>query len=1019
MKALKTVGMVVAAVALVATGVGIAAGGAAAAAAGSATAATAMSIASYAGLASMAISVGSALFAPKPNFQGGGDPQRFQTNPQSGLPYCIGRTAMSGLRIHADTGRTPGYTKDDDILGFAVLLSAGGQIQQIEQFTADSEVVAFDGGGQAVGRYASWMGQKISTGTVGAAALALSLNGCAMPGWTSAHKLSGMTHALWMVRHDSKGNYYSAGVPEPRWVGKWVRVYDPRLDSTYPGGSGSCRALDEATYVWSRNPALHALTWALGRWQNGKRTVGIGAPVSTIRVADFVEAANVADANGWGCGGVEWSTDSKWQALKRMLQAGGAVPTKTGAMIGCRVFTPRVSVATITRAHLLDGLSYEATRPRRDRINSIIPRYRSEEHEWEIVSGAPVTVAAYVTADGGLRRKELDLPLVQNEVGQGYDGAAQAGSLAAYEIVNAREAGPIRFTTGPQWLGLKCGDCITFDVPEEGFSAAKLLIVEPPQFDPATGKISFVADTETDSKHAFALGQSSAPPPAFALSPPDLAPATPASGLWSLTAWTGADGLPLLRVAAATHAAEWESVQIEYRKVGAADWLSGGLHRDNGAVSVEIGGVDGSAAYEARVAHRGAGGVSAWRALGSVTTPANGIPALLPLGANQAVNSEFAVDLAGWDGSLATSFPGGYCDFARNWGGVYGGNPINLACLLYDYTGVTPPAVGSRWVLGPRQKGFDGNLADLRRYALPVKAGDRVYGRGLMALVRGVNAYARVRFWTEAGVFAGEFDSAQVPGDGTLGAPSGNPATRANLTECDVFGVAPADGFAVFGTWGIPVPGGGYPDFYIFLGQPMLAKVAPGQTVAPPYTPGPGDRAADRTADNTAANTAAVGAAGASTVVAGVTAANNGLDAGGNVLTNKVSTGSVQDGAMSAEAAAFSPAAAAAGRPGWALMQSISFTSTGKQVWLQFTAAPAHTNTVYFNVQVKRNGSVIWTSGTYGGPGNGSTYSLAFAITDTPAAGAVSYEVEANYGTPNGGTLVLSDRSLIALELKK
>src|SRR3546814_6385984 len=73
----------------------------------------------------------------------------------------------------------------------------------------------------------------------------------------------------------------------------------------------SHRALNESTYEWSDNTALHALTWALGRWENGKRTVGIGAPVENIRVSDFVEAANIADANGWTMGGVEWSTDSK------------------------------------------------------------------------------------------------------------------------------------------------------------------------------------------------------------------------------------------------------------------------------------------------------------------------------------------------------------------------------------------------------------------------------------------------------------------------------------------------------------------------------------------------------------------------------------------------------------------------------------------------------------------------------------------------------------------------------------
>src|SRR3546814_9990938 len=88
-------------------------------------------------------------------------------------------------------------------------------------------------------------------------ALVTGVQTCALP-------ISGIAHALWAVRYDAKGDHFAAGVPEPQWIGKWVRVYDPRKDSTYPGGSGSHRALNESTYEWSDNPALHALTWALG-----------------------------------------------------------------------------------------------------------------------------------------------------------------------------------------------------------------------------------------------------------------------------------------------------------------------------------------------------------------------------------------------------------------------------------------------------------------------------------------------------------------------------------------------------------------------------------------------------------------------------------------------------------------------------------------------------------------------------------------------------------------------------------
>lgn len=573
-------------------------------------------IATYSNMAATAIDM---VAPPKPNF-GNGNPLQFQTNPQSGLPYPIGRTRMSGVRIHADTYDATAFKSEgkQDVIAFGVLLGAGGPMQEIETFRADKMTVTFDGAGNATGDNANYMAQKVSLGAPGASALALSFGGAGFPGWSSAHKLSGICHALWDLRYDEKGKHYGAGVPEPEWIGKWVKVYDPRKDSTYPGGSGSHRALNEATYEWSNNPALHALTWCLGRWQNGKRTLGIGAPIGSIRMADFVEAANVADANLWACGGVEWSTDSKGSTLKRMLQAGGAEVTMTGAMIGCRVNTPRVSIATIEAADLLDSLTIAASKSRRDRFNTVIPRFRSEQHEWEVVSGSPVSVAEYVAIDGGPRTKEIDFPLVQME-GNGT-GHQQPGQLAAYEIVNSREAGPIRFTTGPRFFGIKTGDCVTLNVPGEGL-VSQPVIIRGVSRDPATMKFTFEAETETGAKHDYAMGATTTPPPTWEPTPPDIAPPTPSPLIWSLENAFSDDGHPGIRIIGACEFPGADSVLIEYRKVGDPDWLT--LAKSDAAQAVRqvVAPLDGDTAYEARLAYQSDNRVSEWLVLSSVTTP--------------------------------------------------------------------------------------------------------------------------------------------------------------------------------------------------------------------------------------------------------------------------------------------------------------------------------------------------------------------------------------------------------------
>lgn len=655
-KALRTAVLVIGAVALVATGIGAAAGaglfGAAAAAAGGTVAgisvATIAAIGTWASLAAGVLGVVAQLTAPKPS--AAGSSTSFTTNPQSGLPYAMGRCRMSGLRIYAKTRSSPNWSKTHDLLFFGVLLTIGGQIDSIEKFTGDNEVITFDAStGQATsGSHPDWMAQKVHLGTTMTSALALSLISGAAPGWTGDHKLSGMTHALWALRADTKNNeHFTGGVPEPAWIGKWVRVYDPRLDSTYPGGSGACRALDESTYVWSQNPGLHALTWSLGRWQNGKRTCGIGAPIANIRVADFVECANVCDANGWKVGGVEWTTDSKWDSLKRILQAGGAIPTQTGAMIGCLVATPRVAIATIESRHLLERLTIAKTKPRTQRFNTVIPRFVDEASEWGLVAGAPIVEPAFVTQDGGPRTKGIDFPLVPV-----FDGeaATQPGQLSAYAIVNSREAGPISWATGPEFAGLKTGDVVNLNVPEKDLNNQPVLITRRSP-DPATGMIRFSADTETYSKHAYALGQATTPPPPFISTPPDLTPEAPAGADWAVTPVASGSGEPGLIVTGTADNPAAEAVVMEYRKVGDADWLPSGTVPAATAIRHIITGLLPSTDYEVRIGYRTSGVTGAFvELLGPYATGAALSGSYQPLSG----------DLTAIDALTTTSFGRGY-----------------------------------------------------------------------------------------------------------------------------------------------------------------------------------------------------------------------------------------------------------------------------------------------------------------------------------------------------------------------
>jgi hypothetical protein len=575
---------------------------------------------------SSALSLASGLTAKKPSVAATGAQTQFKADPNAGIPCVLGRTGEGGFivfRSNADgwSDKTP-----NDLDDFVIVHSIG-PIQGYEGFKADQVAVSFDGSGNGSGGFSGFMWQKSQLGaTPEASALAVAAGVSARPsGWGTDAKLSGLAASQWRLRFDAKGGHYQGGTPKPQWVLLGVKVYDPRLDSTYPGGSGACRAADETTWVYSENPYLHALTWLIGRRQNGQRVMGVGMPVNGILTAHYVEGANIADANGWKVGGVVYSTDNKWEVLKAILQAGGGEPLRLGAQVGCLVNTPRVSLATITIDDLAQGeVSVTATQRQRDRINGVIPRYRSEDHEWEIVPGAPVRVASHVTEDGDQRTREIEYALVQVAAGE---TVVQPAQLARYDIENAREFGPISVPLKLRWMGYRPGDCVTANLPESGLNSQPILILNR-ALEPGTCVVTLTARSETPAKHPFALGQTTEAPSTPSVSGPPLVP-TPDFADWSITGTSISSGgvtVPALVIAGGAPTSIG-SVIFEYRVyTGAgmdpdAGWIAAGVDIP-ATTSKIVASVKSGETYQVSVSYLARGVRGGRLILGPVTTSA-------------------------------------------------------------------------------------------------------------------------------------------------------------------------------------------------------------------------------------------------------------------------------------------------------------------------------------------------------------------------------------------------------------
>jgi len=408
---------------------------------------------------------------------------------------------------------------------------------------------------------------------------------------------------------------FPQGMPKGLWVVSGIKVYDPRKDSTFLGGSGAHRRANHQTWEFSENPYLCALDWTLGRQYNGNKVYGIGAKWEEVDVSAFVAGANIADANGWKVGGVVVSSDDKMAVLGTLLESGGGVPIARGAQISCMVNAPKVSTLTLTSADVIGEVEVQNSTSWRDRSNTVVPSYREESQLWEVIAGQAVSSSVYVEEDGGETKTiEVEYPLVQQ--------AKQAHQLAVYELCNGREFLTMRVTAGIRMLNAKVGEAITVNLPEINANGQKCLVVSR-EFNPADWSVVLGLKSETDAKHPFALGQTQVAPPSPSLDGYNPAePGAPNSNAWSVTSTTitADDGviIPALVVSGENDDPNTAAILVEYRPTGSAEWINWGSFAKH-TRQIEITAVTRNTAYDVAVSYRTVLGVTSDRLLLSGT----------------------------------------------------------------------------------------------------------------------------------------------------------------------------------------------------------------------------------------------------------------------------------------------------------------------------------------------------------------------------------------------------------------
>lgn len=374
--------------------------------------------------ASAALGAGASLLAPKPkapsDLTSTGDRLTVSIHTREPRKIVLGSTAMA-----ADV-RDQEYSNDQTYLHRFIVV-ASHKVHAIRAIYFDDKL-AWTVTGGAQGEFKPWL--QVTPVLEGSAINAVNLG----PRMGGARRYTGCAyiHIRYQILANSKklDSVFNQSIPSRiTIVGDGAPVYDPRRDSTVPGGSGPQRANDQSTWAWdasaSRNPALGTLFYLLGWRINGRLAVGKGIPPARLDLASFIEAANLCDepvarsAGGteprYRCDGVISEGDATDAVLDNLKASMNAVLDDIDGRLRLTVLHNDLAapIGDLDTSDVLGKFTWQQTLPLNDSVNVIRGGYidPSTSSLFQLADYPEVAIAS---RDGIERSQTINYPLVQS-----------------------------------------------------------------------------------------------------------------------------------------------------------------------------------------------------------------------------------------------------------------------------------------------------------------------------------------------------------------------------------------------------------------------------------------------------------------------------------------------------------------------------------------------------------------------------------------------------------------------------
>jgi hypothetical protein len=236
--------------------------------------------------------------------------------------------------------------------------------------------------------------------------------------WTSGHRGREVGYIALTYQFDE--TVYKTGKPEVTALVEGKRVYDPRLDSTQPGGVGSQRLDDPSTFTYSSNPALCLADYLIST------RLGLGEDTDRIDWVLVADAADICDElvnipgpatqKRYTCNVILSATDRFEDNISKLADAMSGVCYYSGGLWRMFAGAWQSSSFTLDESDLVDnGLSVTTAFAYNERYNSVRGKFINGDKNWQEMEFQPVINTSYVSADGEQAWLDVDFAACTNE----------------------------------------------------------------------------------------------------------------------------------------------------------------------------------------------------------------------------------------------------------------------------------------------------------------------------------------------------------------------------------------------------------------------------------------------------------------------------------------------------------------------------------------------------------------------------------------------------------------------------